>query len=86
MIFNGVSNYVPKFQMRLKIKHAIRKLKKKFVHNRLKKIKKKICITDFVVLLPHHQFTFAETEVDACKLQSHLSTKSQVLAVKFYLF
>lgn len=48
--------------------------------------KNKLCITDFVVLLPHQQFTFAETEVDACKLQSHLSTKSQVLAVKFYLF
>lgn len=77
MIFNGVSNYVPKFQMRLKIKHAIRQFKKN---------NNKLCITDFVVLLPHQQFTFAETEVDACKLQSHLSTKSQVLAVKFYLF
>lgn len=77
MIFNGVSNYVPKFQMRLKIKHAISKFKKN---------NNKLCITDFVVLLPHHQFTFAETEVDACKRQSHLSTKSQVLAVKFYLF
>lgn len=77
MIFNGVSNYVPKFQMRLKIKHAISKFKKN---------NNKLCITDFVVLLPHHQFTFAETEVDACKLQSHLNTKSQVLAVKFYLF
>lgn len=63
--------------MRLKIKHAISKFKKN---------NNKLCITDFVVLLPHHQFTFAETEVDACKLQSHLSTKSQVLAVKFYLF
>lgn len=77
MVFNGVSNYVPKFQMRLKIKHAISKFKKN---------NNKLCITDFVVLLPHHQFTFAETEVDACKLQSHLNTKSQVLAVKFYLF
>lgn len=86
MVFNGVSNYVPKFQMRLKIKHAIRKLKKKLCITDLRKLRKKLCITDFVVLLPHHQFTFAETEVDACKLQSHLNTKSQVLAVKFYLF
>lgn len=49
MTFNGVSNDVPKFQMRLKLNMQSKKIKKI-----------KLCRTDFVVLLPHQQFTFAE--------------------------